>query len=58
MEAKFKDTTVIPRPDNWGGYRLTPDYFEFYTARDNFINDRISFTLNSDGKWAESRMLP
>ena len=41
-EQKFKDKTV-PRPDHWGGYRILPDYIEFWQGRPNRMHDRIVF---------------
>ena len=44
-------------PSYWGGYRLIPDYFEFWQGRSNRFHDRITYTLSS-GKWKIERIAP
>lgn len=40
---------IIDRPkDKWGGYRLWPDYFEFWKERPMKMHDIISFKKISD----------
>ena len=43
FEAKF-DGTDVPRPDEWGGYRLTPLRIEFWKDRDRRLHDRFAYT--------------
>jgi pyridoxamine 5'-phosphate oxidase len=47
----------IPRPANWGGYRLTPDLFEFWQGRANRLHDRIRFTQIGPA-WQINRLAP
>ncbi len=47
----------IPLPPYWGGYKLEPDYFEFWQGRKNRLHDRISYKL-SEGKWEIERLSP
>jgi pyridoxamine 5'-phosphate oxidase len=47
----------VPLPDNWGGYRLIPNYFEFWQGRESRLHDRFSFHLN-DNSWAINRLYP
>lgn len=45
------------RPKHWGGYRLTPNYFEFWQGQVSRFHDRVAFSL-SDGKWVPTRLAP
>ena len=45
------------RPKNWGGYRLIPDYFEFWQGREHRLHDRIRYQPDSSG-WRISRLAP
>lgn len=46
------------RPPFWGGYRLKPVYFEFWQGRASRLHDRLTYTLDSTGHWARSRIAP
>lgn len=56
MKEKFKKGK-IPLPDQWGGYRITPDSFEFWQGRTNRLHDRI-FYEKKDESWTISRLSP
>lgn len=47
-----------PRPPHWGGYRLTPDRFEFWQGRPSRLHDRLRYTLQADGRWLRERLAP
>lgn len=47
-----------PRPDNWGGFRLTPQRIEFWQGRRSRFHDRIVYTLQPDGSWKHQRLQP
>ena len=49
---------VVPRPSNWGGYRVYPEYIEFWQGGGSRLHDRILFTLLDNKKWAKSRLAP
>ncbi len=57
IEEKFEHETVIPRPAHWGGYGITPTYFEFWQGRNNRMHDRISYGKNNQG-WEKVRLAP
>ena len=56
-EFKAKFGNDVPLPPFWGGFRLTPDKFEFWQGRQNRLHDRICCTL-AGGAWAISRLSP
>jgi len=47
-----------PRPENWGGYRLVPEYLEFWQGRRSRFHDRIVYARQPDGSWARHRLQP
>jgi pyridoxamine 5'-phosphate oxidase len=47
----------VPRPANWGGYRLIPEMFEFWQGRASRLHDRIRFVRNDSG-WKTDRLAP
>jgi pyridoxamine 5'-phosphate oxidase len=38
-----------PRPPNWGGYRLTPETYEFWLHRDDRLHERHLFRRRGSG---------
>ena len=57
MKAKFADGE-IPLPGFWGGFRVVPDSFEFWQGRPNRMHDRLRYTMNADGNWPITRLMP
>jgi pyridoxamine 5'-phosphate oxidase len=55
--AKYQDSN-IPRPENWGGYRLIPERIEFWQGRENRLHDRLLFTKGKSGDWKIERLAP
>lgn len=47
-----------PRPPQWGGYRLVPDYLEFWQGRPSRLHDRIVYTKLENGSWTRQRLQP
>lgn len=48
----------IKRPDNWGGFAVTPTRFEFWQGRESRLHDRIQYILQEDGSWKQERLAP
>ncbi len=48
----------VPKPANWGGYRLKPESFEFWQGRTNRLHDRFHYTRSADGSWIIRRLAP
>lgn len=47
----------IKRPENWGGYLLKPNYFEFWHGRASRVHDRVCYNLEN-GNWVKNRLSP
>jgi pyridoxamine 5'-phosphate oxidase len=47
-----------PRPPHWGGYRLTPDRFEFWQGRRSRLHDRMRYLPDGAGGWRVDRLAP
>ena len=56
LNNKYADG-LVPRPTNWGGYRLSPERFEFWQGRENRLHDRICYEL-LNRNWTISRLSP
>jgi pyridoxamine 5'-phosphate oxidase len=56
-ENKFAGQAV-PRPDNWGGFRIMPVNYEFWQGRPSRLHDRISYQRDKAGKWEIRRLAP
>jgi pyridoxamine 5'-phosphate oxidase len=48
----------IPKPPNWGGYRVKPFKIEFWQGRPNRLHDRIQYSIKEDGSWKFERLAP
>lgn len=48
----------VPRPPRWGGYRLTPDLFEFWSDRPHRLHERRLFKAAPGGGWTEGLLYP
>jgi len=57
LEQEY-DGRDVPRPPHWGGYRVTPTYFEFWQGRKGRLHDRVVFERSTDGSWTRSRLAP
>ena len=56
QELKWRNTEV-PRPHHWGGYKVLPNFIEFWQGRQNRLHDRIGYELTGQG-WVFTRLSP
>jgi pyridoxamine 5'-phosphate oxidase len=57
MEKKFQGLTVLPRPHQWGGYKIDPFQIEFWQGGPGRLHDRIQYT-KVDNVWKIFRLAP
>ena len=46
-----------PRPEDWGGFRLVPDAWEFWQHRDDRLHDRLRYRRDGSA-WLVERLGP
>jgi pyridoxamine 5'-phosphate oxidase len=56
-EARFAGSHSIPLPPFWGGYRVVPDWIEFWHSRENRLHDRLRYRRTTGG-WKVERLAP
>jgi pyridoxamine 5'-phosphate oxidase len=57
LEMGFENG-AIPRPSNWGGFRLVPETIEFWQGRPSRLHDRLRYTRRGKSDWLIERLAP
>lgn len=57
-EAERWQGQEVPLPEDWGGFRATPDRIEFWQGRPGRLHDRLVYELTASGSWARHRLAP
>lgn len=57
LENKFKEQAVLPKPNQWGGFKVTPLLIEFWQGRPSRLHDRIQYT-KVENNWRIFRLAP
>ncbi len=58
VRAEHGEEGPIPRPEEWGGYRLIPESIEFWQGRSSRLHDRLHYRLADDHSWQIERLAP
>ena len=53
----YSEEEQMPRPTQWGGYRLLPEKIEFWQGRESRLHDRIRYRIEGE-KWVKERLAP
>ena len=57
IAAEHGPDVDVPRPANWGGWRLVPHDYEFWQGRANRLHDRLRYRHGPDA-WVIERLAP
>jgi pyridoxamine 5'-phosphate oxidase len=57
VEAEYASGEV-PRPPNWGGYRVRHQMVEFWQGRRSRLHDRLRYRRAEGGGWTLDRLAP
>ena len=57
LAERIEEVDPSSRPDNWGGYVIVPELFEFWQGQPSRLHDRIRYLL-IDGLWQVDRLAP
>ncbi|XP_013794630.1 pyridoxine-5'-phosphate oxidase-like isoform X1 [Limulus polyphemus] len=57
LEEQYRDPkALVPRPSNWGGFKLIPQVMEFWQGNTHRVHDRIRFRRQLPGETIDEIM--
>jgi pyridoxamine 5'-phosphate oxidase len=57
LEKRYESSDV-PTPQPWGGFRVNPETIEFWQGRRSRLHDRFRYRRDAGGAWAIERIAP
>lgn len=51
-------TGTVPLPEFWGGWRVIPEYMEFWQGRASRLHDRLCFEKDESNNWQTFKLHP
>lgn len=57
LQDEVERGVSVQRPAHWGGYKVVPNYIEFWQGRRSRLHDRFSYRLTEDA-WEVIRLSP
>lgn len=58
LQEQYPEGSVVPRPRNWGGFRIEPHAIEFWQGRSMRFHDRLRYDKDGQGHWHVTRLQP
>jgi len=57
MRQKVSNGEEVPRPSDWGGYRVIPKWWEYWQGQKSRFHDRYQYEMDGDS-WKISQLAP
>ena len=57
MEKKYPETSKVPRPPHWSGWRLIPEQIEFWLDGEGRIHERLLYKKIKNN-WLKELLYP
>jgi pyridoxamine 5'-phosphate oxidase len=62
VTRQYAEQSVVPRPANWSGFRVSPERIEFWQERPFRLHDRVVFVREASrgegNAWRKERLFP
>ena len=58
FKKKYPDKNIVPRPEYWSGWNLSPSEIEFWLDGDNRIHQRLKYIKSKDNSWKKVLLNP